>query len=347
MIVVIIACGSGTRLWPLSTHDYPKHLLKLINQRSLLQNTYDRVSSLAKDEDIFIVPEVSHVEHVYDQLPNVPKNNILFEPARRGTASCFILALSTIKQRNYEDQPVFFLWADHLIRDRRGFDSSVRMATELADKEKKLVFMGIEPTYASTGLGYMEKGDQLSNGFKHAFELKQFVEKPDYKTAEHYLQSGDYLWNTGYLVGNIKTFEREIKANAPELWADYQKLSTTDDVAKTYLAFKSQPIDTALSEHVKDGLVVPGSFDWLDIGSFHDLHGASPQDESGNHLVGDKIEAEHVSNSYIRNEQALPVVVIGLDNIAVIATDNGFLVTSKTRAQNVGEIAKRLQENDK
>src|SRR4051794_30710844 len=122
MIVVIIAGGSGTRLWPLSTHDYPKHLLRLTNERSLLQNTYDRVRMLADDKNIFIVPEISHAEHVYDQLPDVPKQNILIEPARRGTASCFILALSVIRQKNYEDQPVFFLWADHLIRDKRGFD---------------------------------------------------------------------------------------------------------------------------------------------------------------------------------------------------------------------------------
>src|ERR1700756_102968 len=111
MIVVIIAGGSGTRLWPLSTHDYPKHLLTLMGSRSLVQNTYDRVKNLS--DDIFVVSEASHIKHVYEQLKEVPKKNILVEPARRGTASCVILALSEIKKRKFKDQPILFLWADH------------------------------------------------------------------------------------------------------------------------------------------------------------------------------------------------------------------------------------------
>lgn len=345
MIVVIIAGGSGTRLWPLSTVNYPKHLLKLTNERSLLQNTYDRVGELA--DEVFVVPEASHAEHVYDQLPAVPKKNILVEPARRGTASCVIWALSEIKKREYSNQTILFLWADHLIRDKRGFCAAVRQADELAEKLEKLVFMGVEPTYPSTGFGYIKKGERLANGFKNVHELEKFVEKPDYDTAEAYFESGEYLWNMGYLIGTLSTFERDIEGYAPRLWEDYQKLLAADKVQKIYESLEPEAIDTALSEKVPDALVVPGTFDWADVGSFQDLHSISHQDRDGNHLKGEKIELENVSNSYVRNEGATPVVVIGLDNIAVVSTENGILITNKNYAQKVGDIAKKLQRNNK
>ena len=348
VIVVIIAGGSGTRLWPLSTKDYPKHLLKLTGERSLLQNTYDRVKDLA--DDIFVITEKSHSRYVARQLPNVPGRRILAEPARRGTASCFTLALSEIKRHGYKDQAIFFLWADHLITNAKAFRQTVVAAAHLAEAEQKLVFMGVKPTYASTGFGYIQEGKKLKKNGKVAYELKQFVEKPDKKTAQQYLKSGRYLWNTGYLIGTLGTFERELRQHAPRLWNDYRTLLGTllpMNRKKAYLDFVAEPIDTALSEHVPDGLVVQGKFDWADVGSFHDLHGVSLQDKTGNHTSGEAIELENVADSYVRNDTNQPVAVIGLDNVAVIATDHGILVTNKAEAQKVGDISKRLQAKDK
>lgn len=343
MIVVIIAGGSGTRLWPLSTQTYPKHLLRLTNENSLLQNTFQRVNKLTDAKNIFVVSEASHSDHVIEQLSEIPKENILIEPARRGTASCFLLALNAIKERGLDDQAIFFLWSDHIVRDQRGFVTTASQAGEIAEKTGKIVFVGIEPTYPTTGLGYMEKGERLQNSFKNAFELKQFVEKPDKKTATHYFRSGDYLWNTGYLIATQTTLEREIKARNKQMWDDYQALQNSADTKETYLGFESEAIDKALSEHVDDGLVVPATFDWLDIGSFHDLHGVSEQDGDGNYLNGRNVELEQVTNSYVRNEQDLPVAVIGLDNVAVVATKNGILITNKTYAQKVGEVSKKFK----
>jgi mannose-1-phosphate guanylyltransferase/mannose-6-phosphate isomerase len=343
MIVVIIAGGSGTRLWPLSTVDYPKHLLPLINEDSLLQNTYNRIKHLADDKNIFIVPEVSHVEHVYKQLPNIPQENILFEPARRNTASCVILALAAVKKRQLDDQAILVMWADHLIRDHEGFNSTMQEAGKLAEESKKLVFVGIEPTYPSMAFNYIQKDSPLNNGFRNVYKLKQFVAKPDRDTAERYYESGDYLWNTGYLMGTLSTFEREMQDTSPDLWKDYQEFSNAENPDETYMNLISLPIDTRLSENIKDALVVQCSFDWMDVGSFHDLHGISHQDQSGNHIKGQRIEVEQVTNSYIRNEQDLPLAVIGLDNVAVVATKNGILITKQSYDQKVGDVAKRLQ----
>jgi mannose-1-phosphate guanylyltransferase len=343
VIVVIIAGGSGTRLWPLSTPDFPKHLLSLTNDKSLLQNTYDRVSALTPADHIFVVSEASHAHHVMQQLPEVPQANILVEPGRRGTASCFLFALRAIQRSGLEDQAIFFLWSDHVIRDKVGFTGTATLAAELAEKQQKMVFVGVEPTYPSTGLGYMEKGDRLPNGFKNAFELVKFVEKPDYKTAVKYLRSGDYLWNTGYLVATRTTLEREIEANAPAMWVDYQALLGAEDFEKVYLGFESAAIDTSLSEHVTDALVVPGAFDWLDVGSFGDLHDANESDELGNHLRGGDIYEDEVQNAYIRNEEDKPVVVIGLDNVVVINSPNGLLVARKDLSQKVKDAVKRME----
>lgn len=345
MIVVIIAGGSGTRLWPLSTHNFPKHLLKLTNEKSLLQNTYERVKGLS--ENIFVVPEKSHARHIYKQLAELPRKNILVEPARRGTASCFILALSEIRRRRFRSQAVFFLWADHLVTDKQAFDKAVKQAAKLAEAEKKLVFMGAKPTYPSTGFGYIQKGKKIKGRHENAYELKQFVEKPNNAAAKLYYSSGNYLWNTGYLAGTLRTFERELKEHAPRLWHDYRSLNMALPLMKNrvYMDFVSEPIDTALSEHVPDALVVPGEFDWLDVGSFKDLHDVSKLDKGGNHVSGENIELENVTHSYVRNEADIPVAVIGVDNVAVIATENGILVTNKAHAQKVGDISKKLQAN--
>lgn len=345
---MIIAGGSGTRLWPLSTKDYPKHLLNLTNERSLLQNTFDRVKTLS--DDVFVITEKSHSRFVRQQLPELSRRRILAEPARRGTASCFVLALSEIRRQRLKNQAVFFLWADHLIKDSKSFRQTVEKAAKLAEEEGRLVFTGIKPNYPSTGFGYIQKGKNLKGGIKNLFELKQFVEKPNIGTAKRYLKTGQYLWNTGYLTGTIETFERELKEHAPRLWNDYRNLRAARlpmTRKNIYMDFVSEPIDTALSEHVPNGLVVEGNFDWADVGSFHDLHGASKQDISGNHISGENIELENVTDSYVRNEASRPVAVIGVDNVAVISTDNGILVTSKAQAQKVGDISKRLQKENK
>lgn len=341
MIVVIIAGGSGTRLWPLSTPDYPKHLLKLTDSRSLLQNTLRRIKPLAKAEQIFVISEISHAQHVFEQLKELPKENILIEPSRRGTASCIVLALSEVAKRGLPDEPILFLWADHLVRDNKEFVATMRRAGKVALSEQKLAFIGVEPSYASTGFGYMRRSHPLAE-HEGVYELGSFEEKPDQATAEKYLKSGQYYWNTGYLVGTRSVFEREMQAANKQLWENLQTLITSSDTEKIYNSFTSEPIDTALSEKIIDGLIVPGTFDWIDIGSFKDLHSISEQDESGNHIKGEHIILEGASNCYVRNENELPVAVIGLENVVVVSTPSGVLVTSADHAQKVGEVSKRI-----
>lgn len=339
---MIIAGGSGTRLWPLSTPDYPKHLLKVNGDaRSLVQSTYDRARQLS--DKIYVVTDASHTHHVKEQLSELPAENFITEPARRGTASCIVAALTRIATSSDADEPIAFMAADHYIRDTGGFVHSFTIAADTSKKYGRIVLVGVEPDYPATGFGYVQK-DGLLDESSFVFSVHSFKEKPDHATALQYLRSGNYLWNAGYFVGSVNTFKKAMEAFAPDLLANYKKLSSAnaDKYEETYLAFDSISIDYALIEKVKDLLVVPASFDWMDLGSYTDLAKAVDTDEQGNHLHGERVELEAVQNSFIQNHEDKPVAVIGLDNCVIINTPHGILVARKDLSQKVGDISKRF-----
>ncbi|HSW85290.1 MAG TPA: mannose-1-phosphate guanylyltransferase [Candidatus Saccharimonadales bacterium] len=345
MIVVIIAGGSGTRLWPLSTPDYPKHLLNVNNDKnSLLQMAYERARKLT--DKVYIVSEASHIEHVKQQLSDLPDEKFIVEPGRRGTANCIVAALVYISGRHKDDEAIAFIHSDHYIRDLEGFAGSFRLAEKISNEQQRIVLIGVEPLGPATIFGYIEKGQPLK-GQDLVANVNSFKEKPDRETAEKYVKSGKYLWNGGYFVGSLSVFLKSMSRAAPELYDAYQRLKKTkaDKFKKTYLSLKNEAIDYALMEKLSNLLVVPASFDWMDLGSFGDLARAAGGDAKGNHAHGDNIAIEEVTNSYIHNGDIKPVIVIGLDNVIVVNTPAGLLVTRKDMAQKVGELSKRFTNN--
>lgn len=344
MIAVIIAGGSGSRLWPLSTNDYPKQLLKLTNEYSMVQNTYERAKRISKD--IYVVPDISHAHHIKNQLPELGDDRFVVEPGRRGTANCILAALAHISKLHRADEPIAFISTDHHIRDIDGFAQSFNLAAEVSASKKEIVLVGIEPSYPATGFGYIERDGDIA-GFSSVHKVQSFKEKPDFKTAKQYMASGRYLWNCGYFVGSLSTFLKEMKASAPDLLERYNKLiklsPDSKEYAKTYASFENDSIDYALIEKSKNLLVVPASFDWMDVGSFKDLHEANESDEIGNYIHGDNVHILELENAYIRNEENKPIAVIGLDNIVIVNTPDGILVARKDLSQKVGEIAKKIQ----
>jgi len=346
MIVVIIAGGSGTRLWPLSTPDFPKQLLKLTNEKSMVQNTYERAKELA--HDVYVVPDISHAHHIKAQLPELDDDHFVTEPGRRGTANCIVAALAHVAKRHDHDEPVAFIHSDHHIRDVEGFAKSFKIAAETSKEQNAITLIGIEPTFPATNFGYIERDGEIA-GESTAYHVESFKEKPDFETAKEYIASGRYLWNCGYFVGSVNTFLHEMETYAPDLKANYSALLAMDDetsqaYADTYLAFENEVIDIALIEKSKDLAVVPASFDWMDIGSFKDLHEANESDELGNHFRGDQIYEDEVKNAYIRNEEDKPVVVIGLENVVVINTPNGVLIAHRDLSQKVKDAVSRMEE---
>jgi len=347
MITVIIAGGSGTRLWPLSTSKYPKHLLKLTGERTMLQTAYERASKLS--DIIYIVTEASHSDRVREQLPELPDNAFLIESGRRGTAHCIIFALDIISRKHDHDEPIAFIHSDHHVRDIGGFARSFATAAKVSMAKNQITLIGIEPTFPSTNFGYVKR-DGVIDASAGVFDVESFKEKPDYETAKKYVESGDYLWNCGYFVGSFNTFAAEMKLSAPDLYEHYETLAAINDVSGTeyrdaYLAFDSQVIDIALIEKSKTLSLVAASFDWMDVGTFKDLHDVVPHDSHGNYFSGDNIHAIDVENVYIRNEEdSKPIAVIGLNNIVVVNTPDGILISRKDVSHRTGEVAKKLQK---
>lgn len=348
MIVVIIAGGSGTRLWPLSTPCYPKHLLTVNgDEASLLQKTYERTRKIATK--VYVLTEQSHAHHVREQLPKLGDECCLVEPDRRGTAGCIVMALAHLSKKHDQAEAIAFVAADHYIRDIDGFMHSFAVAEQASIGEGKIVLVGVEPSYPSTGFGYIQKGG-LFDKEKFVFNVHSFKEKPDYQTAQRYIETGDYLWNCSYFVGSIDTFRRKMEKHAPELVQNYQALVDAESMEQhheIYVSFASNSIDYGLIEKVDDLLVVPASFDWMDLGSYSDLHKASSSNGQGNHVRGERIELEGVENSFVQNYEDKPLAVIGLDNVVVINTKDGILVARKDASQKIGEVSKRISNKEK
>lgn len=347
MITIIIAGGAGSRLWPLSTNEYPKHLLNLTGKETLVQGTLRRAKQLSDINKIYVVTDASHSHHIKDQLPEVLDENILIEPDRRDTAGCFAVALSHIQQKHDHNEPLAFMHADHYIRDTKGFARSFKLAGEFSTKLNRICLVGVEPTYPATGFGYIQKNGELDEEAA-VFNAVRFKEKPDLDTAKEYLASGEYLWNAGYFVGSVNAFFATMSQDAPELKENCERLTNaanSEEYERVFLSFDKISIDYALMEKATNLIVAQASFDWMDLGSFEDAHKAASTD-SGNNYISGEVAVDEVENAFIKNTvEGQPVAVVGLDNVVVVNTPHGILVIRKDLSQKVKEIAKKV--NDK
>lgn len=331
MITVIIAGGSGTRLWPLSTPEYPKHLLALTDERTMLQHSYDRAKEIGGP--IYVITEAGHSDHVKNQLPELEEDAFIIEPGRRGTAHCIVMALDYIARRHDRNEQIAFIHSDHYVRDKAGFARSFNAAAKIATEQDSITLIGVEPSFPATGFGYIERGDAIDID-RGVYAVKSFKEKPDFATAKQYIESGNYLWNCGYFVGSANIFINEMQKVAADLKSVFDSLSDIEDVKSdaykdTYLALDNKVVDIALIEKASKLSVLVAGFDWRDIGSFKDLHGVVDKNELGNYIHGVDVRTVDVENAFIRNEEDKPIVVLGLDNIVVINSPNGVLVARK------------------
>lgn len=311
----------------------------------MVQQAYDRAATLG--DTVYVVTEASHAAALRAQIPELSDEAFLIEPGRRGTAHCIIFALDYIARHHDKDEPVAFIHSDHNVRDIAGFKRSFGTAGRISTEKSEIVLIGIEPTFPSTGFGYIERDGAIDED-AGVYNVLSFKEKPDYDTALQYVESGSYLWNCGYFVGSVNTFLNEMQQSAPELESNYEALAAISEHGSeayndAYLALDNQVIDIALIEKANSLAVVSASFDWMDIGNFKDLHDVVPKDEDNNYVRGENIHALDVENTYVRNETDTPIAVIGLDNIVVVNTPDGILVARKDVSHRTGEVAKKLQ----
>lgn len=347
ILPVIMAGGSGSRLWPLSREHYPKQFLKLDGELTMLQGTVERLSGLACGQPLVICNE-DHRFLVAEQLRSLGKlaHNIILEPTGRNTAPAIALAALTALQTatEGEDPLLLVLAADHVIRDEAAFTASVEQAIPHA-QAGKLVTFGIVPTHAETGYGYIKRG----GGQQGAFAVAQFVEKPDAATAERYLASGEYYWNSGMFLFRASRFLAELQAFRPDIHAAcVQAVGTINpdlDFVRVdkpaFLACPGESIDYAVMEKTADAVVVPMDAGWSDVGSWSSLWEISAKDDAGNVFQGDVLQ-HNSQNNYVFAESGL-VSLVGVNNLVVVQTKDAVLVVDQGQVQDVKKIVEGLK----
>ena len=345
---VILSGGAGTRMWPLSRELYPKQLLPLVSEHSMMQETALRAVGAGFAPPVIVCNE-AHRFIIAEQLRQcaLTPAAILLEPIARNTAAAVAAAAWSLA-KDAADAMMLILPSDHVIQDRAAFAAAVEVAATAA-AQGNLVTFGITPTTAETGYGYIRQGQAIA-GLAGAYAVERFVEKPDRATAESYLASGGWSWNSGMFLFPIAAFQRELRAQAPQI-ADAAAAAVAlarrdlDFVRLDRTSFEASPsisIDYAVMEKTRHAVVVPARLGWSDVGSWSALWEIGAQDDDGNVKLGDVV-AERTHNSYLRSEHRL-LATVGLDDAIVVALKDAVLVASKSDAQHVKAIVDRLKK---
>jgi mannose-1-phosphate guanylyltransferase/mannose-6-phosphate isomerase len=347
---VLLSGGAGSRLWPLSREGAPKQLIRLIGDRTLLQQTALRAADAELFEPLTVIAGYGHRFAVAEQLSAIGASpaSIVLEPAPRSTAAAAAIAALLIA-RSRPDATMLLMPADHLINDPDAFRRTVREAAETA-RQGYLTLFGIRPDSPATGYGYIRVGEPLSDG--PARSVSAFVEKPDETTAAAYLESGEYLWNSGIFLLPVALFLAELGRLEPELLSSageaLDRAATDADFvrldAEAFGRCRSVSIDYAVMERTGKAAVVPAEFSWMDVGSWSSLWWLAERDDGGNAVIGDVMTFD-TRGSYIRSEGPV-VATLGVEDLIIVATNEAVLVAKRDRDQEIGKFVKLIQIQD-
>jgi mannose-1-phosphate guanylyltransferase/mannose-6-phosphate isomerase len=346
VVPLILSGGFGTRLWPASRKRQPKQMLPLVDERTMFRATMDRVATIPGVTTPFVIANVDQQAAIQRQLAaaGIEDADIVLEPIGRNTAPAVAVAALELLSRG-RDPLLLVLPADHVIRNEETFGEAVQLATWFAERNH-LVTFGISPTHPETGYGYIQFGKPLAEGVR---EVKEFKEKPDRRTAEEYVVSGRYLWNSGMFLFKASTYLDELGRFNPEIVTAAKAALDGAERSGSMItldggAFAESPadsIDYAVMEHTEDAAVVPIHAGWSDVGSWSALYDLTEHDDQGNTLIGD-VETIDVANSYIRGGDRL-IAAIGVDGLVIVDTRDALLVTRRDRSQDVRDIVERIR----
>jgi mannose-1-phosphate guanylyltransferase len=333
---VVLAGGVGSRFWPLSTEKRPKQLLPLIASEPMLVETLARIRPMVEPKRTLILTNASLVKPIAKAASKIPKANIIAEPSPAGTAAALAWAASVIAQRDSRDATMISVHADWAIGDDDGFRDTLTAAAIAAETHHALVTVGIVPTRAETGLGYIEPGDSVSEGVRR---VKSFVEKPPRERAEQMWNQG-FLWNSGIFAWRVGDFLDEVRSHAHEIAPALQK--HPNSLQKFFAAIpKPVPVDTAVLERSKRVMVLPGDFGWDDVGTWGSLRRVRERDAHGNAVSG----GAHVldaANNVVHSDDGQQVVLYGVNDLVVIARDGLTVVTTVDKSVDLKRLVESL-----
>jgi mannose-1-phosphate guanylyltransferase len=333
--IVILAGGKGERFWPLSTPEKPKPFLQFFSERSLLQQTFDRARKLVPASQILLVVGEQHENISREQLPDLPQDRILLEPAARDTAA----AIGYASMQLPADALMLLLPADHIIPDEDQFADCVRTASSFVAGHGGPCTFGIRPDRAESGYGYVKSGHPaVAPG---VFPVERFVEKPDRATAEEYVRQESYYWNSGIFLWKVSRIQELIRRHLPDLWSGLQRLgSQKDEFRNLYQELPRISIDFGVMQKADNVVVVPASFRWDDVGSWNALPRMLPTDSAGNLVWGSHTSLE--TSNCILYAESLTMVTAGIQDVIVVQRGNHILICHKDHADRLKELLAKL-----
>lgn len=350
---VIPAGGSGTRLWPLSRAARPKFLLPLLGRRSLIQQTADRLAELAPPNQTLIVCGPAHAPGIARQLTDVPVANLVVEPQPRGSGPAISLAAALIARRD-PDAIMGSFAADHEVGNQVAFVDSVRTAIEAA-KGDWLVTIGLTPSRAETGFGYIERTEERIVGTDHgeAYRSARFVEKPDLARATAYVESGRFVWNASMFIWRVQTFLEELERLQPDVYDGVSRIAAAwgtaqqeQLTAEVWAMLPESTIDQGVMEHAARVAVVPAEMAWSDVGDWHGLGQLVAQDDLGNSADCDLVSTGS-HNNVVWSETGRVIALVGIEDVVVVDTSDALLVADRARAQDVRHVVATLKSRER
>lgn len=345
IFAVIMAGGVGSRFWPRSKEKTPKQLLKIFGENTMIQDTVKRLEGLVENENIFVVTNKVQRSEIVKQLSQLPEGNIIAEPFGRNTAPCVGLA-SVVVSSKCKDGVIITLPADHIILDKEKFQQALKRAAEFAYKSEGLVTFGIMPTRPETGYGYIQIEESPVD--EEIYKVITFAEKPNYSTAVRFIESGDFMWNSGMFIWRADAIIGELRIHMPDLYEGLEQLKNDIDspyfektLTQIYGQLRSISIDYGVMEKSNKVYLTKGVFDWSDVGSWEEVYQLSEKDANGNAITG-SVFSEQTHDSYIYSPDSF-TAVIGVENLVVINTGTATLICRRDRAQEVKKIVDFLK----
>lgn len=347
IFAVIMAGGVGSRFWPRSKERKPKQLIRIFGENTMIQDTVKRLNGLVKNENIFVITNKIQKMRVKEQLPQIPEENIIDEPFGKNTAACIALASVIIKKKN-PNAVTITLPSDHLIKDDEAFRDCLFSAANFADRSKGLLTIGITPTRPETGYGYIQFDEKAVE--KNIYKVLTFAEKPNLSTARNFIESGDFLWNSGIFIWRVDVILDEIKKYLPELYDGMLKvegvIGTAEfekELVQVYGQLKSISIDYGIMEKSDSVFLTKADFYWNDVGNWEAVYEISEKNEDGNAVVGDAYTV-NTFGSYIFSPKKF-IATIGVSNLIVIDTNESLLICHRNNAQDVRQVVDYLKMN--